>query len=158
MNNKYIIIAQALFLIVVFSGIFIFYPQVHHTIEGNVIKFSSENAEVIIISKSEDFSNPRYITFENKDESFVMLDPGTYYFKPANSFIEGFAEKIEIPSEVSLDIKRNATTNESEIENAGNVKIKVSKNERGVMVGQIILNPEERETIEDKGVYQGSQT
>jgi len=51
----------------------------------------------------------------------------------------------------------NRTGNESGLVNVGNVKLKVAKNEEGVLIGHIVLEPEESEKIEDDGEYIGGQ-
>ena len=124
---------------------------------GNVVKFSSLNSDTFIISQSKDFSAPRYVTFEKKNV-FVNLEPGVYYWKPTNNVIAGLTKKIDIPSEVSLQIDRNKTLEGNvEIENIGNVKVNITKNRSGVIVGYIVLEPEESRRIEDKGIYEGGQ-
>ena len=47
-------------------------------------------------------------------------------------------------------MKINKKENESELKNIGNVKINVTRTKEGVMVGRIILEPDEAEKIEDE--------
>jgi len=166
MNHKTIIIGQVVFLALVIILLYNFYPKVEFSVNGNIVKFNSVNSNVIIISKNPDFSNPRYINFE-KEDTFVQLDPGKYFWKPANNLIKGFKKELEIKSNVGIAIFRNESEIDSEyqsegnesakIKNIGNVKINVTKREDGVMVGHIILEPEETKKIEDKGVYEGRE-
>ena len=41
--------------------------------------------------------------------------------------------------------------------NVGNVKINVTKNEEGILIGYVTLEPDELKEIEDKGEYMGRQ-
>jgi len=148
--NKKIIIAQVIFLMIVGAVLFLLYPKAKVEINGNLVKINSGNANLIIISESPDFSNPRYLELNNKTEEF-NLAPGTYYWKASNSYINGLKNKFTIESEVGLKI------DDKELVNIGNVKLNVSEGENGVMVGHIILEPEESEKIENKGEYIGRQ-
>lgn len=155
--NKHIVMitAQAIFLILVIALLYSFYPKTEASVNGNWIKFNSINANVIIISENPDFSNPRYIDLSERKNISFNLKPGIYYWKSDNGVIEGMKHKITINSEVGLGI--NKTENETDLVNIGNVKINVTKTEEGVMVGHIILEPEQSEKIEDKGNYAGRQ-
>ncbi|MBD3252827.1 hypothetical protein GF386_03790 [Candidatus Pacearchaeota archaeon] len=159
MKNKkikhlHIILAQALFLIITFSFVFVFYPRTDVSISGNFVKFDSVNSDIIIISENSDFSNPSYIDLKKLNNISFSLKPGSYYWKPSNGIIEGFTNKFIIKSEVGLGIERDENTS---LVNIGNVKVNVTKNKEGVMVGRIILEPEESEKIEDKGEYTARQ-
>lgn len=155
-NHHYFIIGQIVFLLFIGGLLYYNYPHVDYVVNGNVVKFSSLNSDTIIISTSEDFSAPRYITFEKKDV-FVNLEPGVYYWKPVHSFMKGWTGIIEIPPEVGVVLNNNQNNSNATIENVGNVKIKVSKTQDGVMVGHIILEPEENESVENKGRYKGEE-
>ena len=153
MKNK-IIIGELVFLILIITAIYVFYPKVDYDINGEVIRFNSINSDVVIFSESPDFSNPRYINFEN-EETYVRLDPGKYYWKAANNFVKGFKNEIEIDSEVGLEIDRD--DEDAEIKNIGNVKINITKTDDGITIGHIILDPLESEKIEDIGEYTGRE-
>ena len=155
--NKHIIMitAQAIFLVLVIALLYSFYPRTDASVNGNWVKFNSINENVIIISENPDFSNPRYIDSSERKNISYNLKPGTYYWKSDNGIIEGMKHEIVIESEVGLGI--NKTENETDLVNIGNVKINVTKNDKGVMVGHIILEPDEAEKIEDKGNYTGRQ-
>ncbi len=148
--NKHIkvIMAQGIFLVLVLTVIYFVYPKTEIIVNGNLVDFNSINANVIIISENPDFSNPRYLDAEKGKKVSFELRPGTYYWKADNGIIEGLENKFTIESEVGLGI--NKTENETDLVNIGNVKINVTKNKEGVMVGHIILEPEESEKIEDK--------
>ena len=161
--NRYvkIITMQAIFLIVVFSVIYALYPKTSMELSGNVVNFEAENANLIIISENPDFSNPRYIDMSENKNAIFELPSGTYYWKSSNKFIQGLENKFTIDSEVGLKINRNESKdNESEIENIGNVKVNITKTKEGIMVGHIILEPEQAEKITDKEdeEYAGRQT
>ena len=158
--NKHlrIVIAQGIFLIIVVSALYFMYPRAEVDVNGNSVRFSSINANVIMISENPDFSNPRYIDLTDIENISFNLNPGKYYWKSDNGIISGFKNEFTIDSKVGLSIIR--TENESDLVNVGNVKIKVSKSDNGVMVGHIILEPEESENISDKENegYTGGQT
>ena len=147
---------QVLFLILVISCIYYFYPRAELDVNKNGVEFNSINANVIIISENPDFSNPRYIDLSERKNMSYNLKPGTYYWKSDNGIIEGIRQEFIIPSEVGMEI--NNTGNETNLVNVGNVKINVKKNSDGVMVGRIILEPDESEKINDTGEYTGRQT
>jgi len=147
-KNFIMISMQLIFLVLVFAGMYLIYPKVNISVNGNFIKFDSINANVIIISKNPDFSNPNYLDLNELGNVSFRLDPGVYYWKSANRLIKGFGNEFVIESEVGLSIDRN--NEESELVNIGNVKINVSKNKDGIMVGHIILEPEESKEIDDK--------
>ena len=149
--NKHIkiVAAQALFLLIVMAGIYFIYPRTDAYVNGNAVSFESVNAKNIIISQNPDFSNSRAIDI-NKNVS-LNLEPGVYYWKASNNLIEGWSRKFEIDSEVGLEVE-----NDSELVNIGNVKVNVTKSREGVMVGHIILEPDEKEKIEN-GNYEGRQ-
>lgn len=145
-----IILGQLVFLAVALSIVFMLYPKADVNVSGNAVSFSSTNADVIVISENPDFSNPRYIDFGNEDNVSFNLKPGTYYWKPANSFIQGVAKKFTIDSEVGMKIsKNNESGNESDLVNVGDVRINVTKTKEGMTIGYIILEPDEGEEIND---------
>ena len=154
MENRTIIITQVVFLVLVITLIYIFYPKIEYDVNGNIIRFNSINSNVVIFSENPDFSNPRYVNFEEK-EVYVKLEPGKYYWKASNNFIKGFENEIEIDSEVGLGINRNDSN--VEVQNIGNVKINITRTDEWIVVGQIILDPLESEKIEDKGQYTGRE-
>lgn len=152
--NKHmkIILIQAVFLIGILIVLYMLYPKASFELTGDVVNFKAENANLIIISENPDFSNPRYLEIgKDKNVSF-NLPPGIYYWKSSNGIVEGLKHEFKIESEVGLKINRNKdenSENESELVNIGNVKINVTKTKEGVMVGHIILEPDESEEITD---------
>ena len=151
--NKYFILMQLIFVVLVLTGIFFVYPRTNLDIEGDFISFNSINAKVIIISENPDFSNPRYLDLEEIGNSSFKINPGTYYWKADNGILTGLTNEFTIDSEVGMEIE-----NDSELVNVGNVKLNVSKNKNGVFVGHIILEPDESTEIENKNeTYVGRQ-
>jgi hypothetical protein len=150
-----IIAVQFLFLILIGIIIYMLYPKTNAVVNGNFVKFNSINANVIVISENPDFSNPRYIEMQGRNNISFDLKPGKYYWKSDNGIIEGLKNEFIIDSEVGLGINR--TENESNLVNIGNVKINITKTKNGMMVGHIILDVEESEKIEDNGNYIGRQ-
>jgi len=152
-----IIMVQVIFLAVVFIAIYFLYPRMNLDIEGNNVNFRSINSNVIMLSENPDFSNPRYIDIKKDENISFNLKPGKYYWRSSNSIIEGLKKEFEIKSEVGLAINKTKE-NESELVNIGDVKINVTKIEGGIMVGHIILEPDESEKIENKDEkYEGRQ-
>jgi|SRR3989344_3034571 len=145
---------QIIFLIGIFIFLYLSYPKANVNVNGNVVGFESINAEYIIISENSDFSNPGYINFSEFKTQTFDLKPGKYYWKASNGIIKGFEKEFEVSSEVGLKI--DGEGNETNLVNIGNVKVNVTK-EGGVIVGHIILEPEESEKIEDKGEYAGRE-
>lgn len=157
MNNHIkIIIMQGIILVFVLTAIYFVYPKTEVNVNGNFVNFNSINAKIIIISENPDFSNPRYMDLSERKNISLNLESGKYYWKADNSIIEGLRNEFTIESEVGMEINRNE--NESELINVGNVKINVTKNDSGALVGHIILEPEQSEKINDSGEYAGRQT
>ena len=150
--HKKIIILQAVFIIGILLVLYLLYPKTKAEILGNTIAFDNDNAKFLIISENSDFSNARYI--EIKENLSLSLKPGTYYWKTSNGVIESITRKFVIESEIGMKIDSNE--NESQIVNIGNVVMNVSKNKDGVMIGNIVLEPEEKEKIENAD-YAGRQ-
>src|SRR3989338_235197 len=155
-NHKTIILFQIVFLVVVVTGLYFFYPKVEQNVSGNIVKFHSGNSDFIIVSKSPDFSSPRFVNFE-KEDVYVQLEPGIYYWKPANNLIKGVTRELIIESEVGVKINRNESNESVEIENIGNVKINITKDQEGKTVGYIILDTGEKEKIDDKERYEARE-
>jgi len=137
-----IIIGQVIFIVLALALVFMLYPKTSMGVNGNAVSFNSGNADVIIISENPDFSNPRYLDFGNESNL-------SFSRKPANNFILGMAKKFTIESGVGMKIEKQG--NESDLVNAGDVKINVTKTKEGITIGYIILEPEEGEMIEDSG-------
>lgn len=156
--NKHIkiIIVQAIFLIGIAVVLYLLYPKINVDIDGTLVRFSSVNANVVIISENPDFSNPRYLELGERKNITFDLRPGKYYWKASNNLIEGLEKEFTINSEVGMkvDIKEG---NESKLVNIGNVKLNVTKNKEGMMIGHIILELNESEEIENSGEYTGRQ-
>jgi hypothetical protein len=154
-KNIVVVIAQVGFLILVLGGLYLLYPKSDISVSGDFVKFSSINANVVLISENPDLSNPRYIDLSlNKNTSF-SLSPGTYYWKADNGIISGFTNKFTIDSNVGLEI--NHTENETDLVNVGNVKINVTRDKNGALVGHVILSPDQASQIENSGEYIGRQ-
>jgi len=151
-----IIGVQIIFLIVILSVVYILYPKTNINLNGDLVSFKSVNANVIIISENPDFSNPVYLNISEKNNISLILQPGTYYWKSDNGIVQGLKNKFTIESEVGLNINR--IENETDLVNIGNVKINVTKDDNGIMIGQVILEPDESEKINDSGDYTGRQT
>lgn len=162
MNKKFIIGLQLILVVGVLSFVYFAYPRAVVNVEDDFVKFSSVNANVIMISENSDFSNPRYLNFNESDSFGFEFKPGVYYWKPMNSLLGGFSKEFVVDSVVGLE--KQGVTADSGVEeedvrlvNIGNVKLNVSNGEGGVMVGHIILEPLDSEVIEDKGEYMGVQ-
>lgn len=155
MMSRKMIITEVILILLIVIMIYILYPKIDYSISGEVVRFTSENSDLMIFSENIDFSNPKYVNFEN-NKAIVKLEPGKYYLKAANNFVKGFVKVIEINSKVGLGINRDES-DEVEIENIGNVKINITKTEEGITVGYIQLSPSDSEEIEDDGLYTGRE-
>lgn len=136
-------------------ALYLLYPRTNLEINGTLVNFKSLNSNVIIISENPDFSNPRYLDVSEKKNISFDLQPGRYYWKASNSILTGWKQEFRIESEVGMEIDREE--NDSELTNIGNVKINVTKNEEGTLVGHIILEPNQSQEIEDSGEFTGRQ-
>src|SRR3989344_3973072 len=153
MRHKLFISLQLVFVVLILAGAFIFYPRAEMNLNGNKVEFKSINANVVILSSSPDFSNPRYVDLN--DSIAFNLKPGTYYWKVGNGILESFSDEFKIDSEVGLQIlEKNGSY---ELKNVGDVKLNVTKTKDGRFVGHVILGPEEGESVENEGVYIGGQ-
>lgn len=146
-KNMKIVGLQLVVLLVITVAIFMLYPRVDYSINNNFLHFNSINAHVIMISKSPDFNDTRYIDLREVKNVSINLEPGKYYFKPYNSFIEGNTKEVEIDSFVSLGLKEKGENDT--LVNLGNVKLNVSKGKNGKLVGRVILDPEQFEEIDE---------
>lgn len=144
-----------MFLVSVIGLIYYLYPKTNLVMDDDFVRFSTINANVIMISENPDFSNPRYIDLSLNKNTSINLAPGTYYWKADNGIISGFTNEFTIESEVGMKIEH--TENDSRLVNIGNVKINVTKSETGGFVGHVILSPEQSEMIEDSGEYIGRE-
>lgn len=154
MKHMKIVIAQAVFLIAIFSVVYLIYPRTDIKLQEDNVNFKSINANAIVISENPDFSNSRYIKVGRDENISINLKPGTYYWKPTNDYIEGFQKSFTIESEVGLKI--DMKENDSTLVNIGNVKVNVTRTKEGILVGHIILEPNESQKIEE-GKYEGRQ-
>ncbi len=150
-----IIAAQIIFLAIIGIIVYFLYPKTEIDVSGTVVNFKKINANTIMISENPDFSNSRYLDFEERKNISFSLKPGTYYWKASNGYIEGLKKEFTIDSEVGMkiDVEENGT----KLANIGNVKLNVSKNSEGMMVGHIIFEPNEEKEIENSGEYIGRQ-
>lgn len=152
MISKKIIMIEIIFLVIIGISIFIFYPKMKIEVNGSNLNFNSINANAVLISDNAEFSDARYVEIGKGEEVNLNLKPGTYYWKASNNYLEGMKQKIEIDSEVGMKIE-----NESELVNIGNVKINVTKNKDGELIGHVILEPEQAEKIENETGFIGGQ-
>ncbi|VVB78286.1 Uncharacterised protein [uncultured archaeon] len=142
-----IITGQVMFLVLALCLLYYLYPKATIDVQGDWATFNSINANVIMISENPDFSNPRYIDLSDRKNLTFNLEPGTYYWKPDNGVIRGWKNEFTIDSVVGLSI--NKSDNESNLTNIGNVKINITKTKDGLMVGRIVLEPDESQGIEN---------
>jgi hypothetical protein len=146
---------QIIIILVVLAVVYFLYPKIDVSIDGTQVNFKAINANVIVLSENPDFSNSRYLDFEERDNISFSLNPGTYYWKASNGYIEGLAKEFTIESEVGM--KLEVEEQEANLTNIGNVKLNVSRNEKGMMVGHIILEPSQAENVENSGQYSGEE-
>lgn len=152
MVNKFIL-AQLALLLVVAIAIFAIYPRADFSLNGNQVAFRPISANVIVLSESPDFSNPRYLDIE--EDVLLRLEPGKYYWKADNGLIEGFGNEFVIDSEVGLELVDGEDG--KVIKNVGDVLLKVEETEDGGFVGHVSLSPNEEREVSGKGLYKGGQ-
>lgn len=155
-RNKHmkIVSLQIIIILAVLGVVYFLYPKIDVSVDGTNVNFKTINANLIVLSENSDFSNPRYLDFENRNNITFSLNPGTYYWKASNGYIEGLSKEFTIDSEVgmTLEVEENST----KLANVGNVKLNVSRNKDGMMVGHIILETEDEEEIKS-GDYVGRE-
>jgi len=146
---------QLTIIIIIMIGIYTLYPKIEVNVSGTNVRFKTINANVIILSENPDFSNPRYLEFQEKDNITFNLKPGTYYWKASNGIIQGLSQEFTIQSKVGMKIE--VEDNSTKLMNVGNVKLNVTKNKQGMMVGHIILEPTQEKEITNEGKYTGRE-
>lgn len=149
-RHRIFIAVQFSLLFLFLGAVFLFYPRANLEINGNAVRFDSNNAEIIVISENPDFSNPRYFDIDGNISFY--LKPGIYYWKADNGIIESLGREFTVNSEVGLKIIDKDSG--QSLQNVGNVKVNVSKTSDGGFVGHIILEPDESSDIEE-GEYIG---
>jgi len=154
-KHKTILLVQAIFLVLVLTALYFYYPRADVNINGEWVQFNSINANVIMISENPDFSNPRYIDLSERKNLTFNLEPGTYYWKSENGLISGWKKEFTINSEVGISL--NESEDVTKLVNSGNVRINVSRDKDGVLVGHIILEPDKDSEIDNSGEYIGRQ-
>jgi hypothetical protein len=142
-------------IIIFIIGLYILYPKIEVNVIGTNVRFRTINANVIVLSENPDFSNSRYLDFQGKNNITFNLKPGTYYWKASNGIIEGLSQEFTIESEVAMKV--DIDDNSTKLMNVGNVKLNVTRNKQGMMVGHIILEPSEEEEIVNEGKYTGRE-
>lgn len=150
MKTKSVILIQTVFLAIALMAVYLLYPKINASVAGNTIRFETGNVNILVLSDNPEFNDSRYIAVYNN--LTINLSPGTYYWRAGNGVIWGVSHRLDVNSEVGLRLNEN----DSELENIGNVKVNVSRTSDGSLVGQIILEPEQAEKIEN-GTYVGRQ-
>lgn len=155
-NGIVIILVQVLFICLVLVVLYFLYPNVDVSVSGDFVKFYSDDDSIIEISMTEDFSDPRYLDMANFSNVSFDLEPGTYYWRSYNGLIKGRINQFTIESVVGLGIEGEG--NDTNLINIGNVRLNVTKNKDGQMIGRIILDVEGGVNIENEGEeYIGGQ-
>jgi hypothetical protein len=152
---KIMFVIQAVILIGFVLGIYFLYPRTDVEVNKDIVNFKKINANVIIISENPDFTNPRYLDFEDRENISFSLKPGIYYWKASNKYIEGLGKEFTINSEVGMKVEVGEEG--SRVVNVGNVILDVKKDENGKMVGHVILDTGASDEINNSGVYTGRQ-
>ena len=99
---------------------------------------------------------------KNNNKEFLLVSNAPRPGKSVANFLktlkmneEYFVKEIDIDSEIRLRI--NEKNGDKELQNIGNVKLNITRGENGALVGNIILDTEQFEMIEDEGKYTGGQ-
>lgn len=156
-TSKFILAAQIVFVVGVFSFVLFFSPsskspEDDSVITGNIISFDLDNAEIILIDDNPDFSSPIEINLSEINRTKIWLAPGVYYWK-SSGVLESSVKKFTIPSEVGLELE-NAT-----LKNSGNVPVEVTKETEAGSTGLVILDVESEFYVGDENetVYRGEE-
>ena len=136
MKHKFVFI-QVIALVLLFGTVFALYPKVSVSLNEDKVTFYSIGSNTIEISKNGDFSNSKFIGVDKS--ATIKLEPGEYYWKASNSFIQSFEKKIVVDSKVALNFEESDEGDK--LRNVGNVKINVTKTENGSFVVFIYLSP-----------------
>mgnify|MGYP001597787650 CR=1 FL=1 len=157
-KRKIIILAQVIFLISIFSLVYLLaphanYPKNNAMVGYSIIEFDIDNTDIILIDDNSDFSSAMKINLKERNTAKILLEPGTYYWK-AVGILESSVKKFTIMSEVSLELKN------SSLRNVGNVPLNVTKKGGGIITGLVILDVRTEyfaNDTENKIIYQGEQ-
>jgi hypothetical protein len=157
-RQKIIIAAQLIFLIGIFSLVYLIaphtnYPKNNAMLGYSIVNFDIANTNIILIDDNPEFSSPMKINLKERNTTRIFLEPGTYYWK-AVGVLESSVKKFTVMSEVSLELKN------SSLKNTGDVPINITKKSMGTMTGLVILDVGAEyvaNNTEEKIIYQGEQ-
>jgi hypothetical protein len=120
-----IVIIISLILIMFFVGYvqpLVISPIQNFETNENMVLFSIQKAERVLIDRNREFTNPR--EFLAKDGLKIELEPGEYYWRAINSLgIESEVNKLTVISKIDLRLKE--VFGGYEVVNAGNVLLNV---------------------------------
>ncbi len=94
MKLSLVLIVEIIAVVVVLGLVFVLYPRVDVEVEGTKAVFKPISANIVMISKSEDFEDSRYLEVEEEVE--LNLEQGIYYWKASNDYLEGFRNEIVV--------------------------------------------------------------
>jgi hypothetical protein len=141
---KRIDIAVMVFTLVVLVGVvgygapMVISPQDGLEITSTNVLFEFKEGNKILIDDNLEFSSPEEIFAE--DNLVVSLEPGKYYWKIVGA---GESEVRELTIKSFVGLKLREKEEGFEVVNAGNVIMDVEVYNKGVFVGNVVLQPEE---------------
>jgi hypothetical protein len=155
--EKKILVAEAIFVLVVFAYLFLAVPEQISPVSGKAITSSEDfvfeiaNGEEIWIATSNDFTNPVII----KEGGEITLPPGTYYWKIKGLLRDSDVKTFTIQALAGLDL--NNKEDSYGLENSGNVDLNVEKKKDASITTFPLDAGEEIDVAKDDSTYQGGQ-
>ena len=121
-------------------------PKIIAPIDGyetnKEVLFSIENADKLLIDDNQEFTSPE--EYDIKDNLEINLKPGDYYWK-AVGLTRSEVRKLTINSEIDLRLKKSQYG--YDIVNAGNVELTVDIYNNTKLIGNIILEIDDSESV-----------
>lgn len=156
-KKKFLIFRFALinlFLLLILFAAFYFsfkpnalFPLSGMTILENSFDFNIQNGDEVLISTDVDFSSPMKLFVGDK----IFLEPGLYYWKVRNKFLESEIRNFTIQERVQLDIIEGKNT----LFNSGTVDLSVKEEKEDGIENNFVLKVGESVSLENDTDYQG---
>lgn len=156
--NKIMVGVQGLVIVATLMFVFMFAPRLESPgdgsiIDGNVVNFKFDNANIIWVDDNKEFSSPMEIDLDKDDVSAIKFKPGTYYWK-AIGFIESPVREFVVTSEVGLELDRENVS----LKNVGDVILNISVGDSLGLEGLVILDVDVEYGVDiENETYRGEQ-
>lgn len=116
-------------------------PENGFTTTGAVL-FSFEKGDFLLIDDNAQFTSPERIPVN--DQALISLSPGTYYWKVEGA-LSSEIRQVTVQSAVELKVRKSG--NGYDITNGGNDDLSVDVYDKGILTGNIILSPDESNSV-----------